>query len=222
MNMKEFFISKAKDIKEPYSPGYFMERGPEGGRTLDDYEEMLNFNRKELENKMVLDLGAGPGARLSKDLKKAGIKAEVVSLSPDYANSKYSKELKPTIFERYKISKDRNKKELAIAGIAEKLPFKEESFDRILALFSVSVWAESKYKEWLPEIMRVLKSEGCARIGPFHPPKMDMYDGDLLFIKHEEMKDYVKRMNFDYKFFPGAKSGQEVLVIYKRNRQDNK
>src|SRR4030042_6117419 len=100
-----------------------MAQGPEGGRTLEQYEEMLGFKKEDLENQTVLDLGAGPKARLLKDLKKAGIKANVVSLSPDYINDEY-------------FNKDKDKDELMVAGSAEDISFKNESFDTVLALFS--------------------------------------------------------------------------------------
>ncbi|MFA6160195.1 MAG: class I SAM-dependent methyltransferase [Parcubacteria group bacterium] len=224
--MKEFFNFRSKNIKKP--DPYFMDQGMEKGRTLEDYEEMLGIDRKELENKTILDLGAGPGAKFSKDLKKAGIKAKVVSLSADYSENKYSKEFRPNIFERLSITKDDDKKELAVAGMGEQLPFKDETFDEILALFSVSVWSR-RDKEWLPEVMRVLKPGGCARIGPFRIPKMDMYDGDLMFVKREEMENYMKNMNFSYEFktfFPLPSSEnigplQQLLVVYKKNEKNN-
>ena len=61
----------------------------EGGRTIEDYEEMLMFNREEVRGKKVLDLGCGHKVRLAKSLNEEGITDQVISLSPDFIQEKY-------------------------------------------------------------------------------------------------------------------------------------
>ncbi len=193
-----------------------INKGPEGGRTLKDYERLLKFKKEDLENKFVLDLGAGPKARFAKELERSGIKATVISLSPDYADTEHRELFKPAGLEKLItiLKREKGKDKLEIAGIGEELPFKDGSFDEILALWSISEWAEHTYERWIPEIYRVLKQGGVARIGPYHP-RWDTYDGDIFIRKHKEMKDVVKGLGFPYEFIPGAESGQEILVIHK-------
>jgi len=77
--------------EEPY---HYIQRTidsswPPEGRDLSTYERELLFDKRELEGKVVLDLGAGLEAKFAKQLKEAGIKAEVISLSPDFIEEKY-------------------------------------------------------------------------------------------------------------------------------------
>lgn len=206
--MKESSLFRPETIKQ----------GPEGGRTLSRYEEVLDFKKEDLENKAVLDLGAGPGGKFAKELENAGIHAHVVSLSPDYIQREHRQPFQATLPEKLRsfLTQDQKQEKSAVAAVAERLPFQDESFDKTLALFSVSVWSERNYKLWLPEIIRTLKSGGEAKIGPFHPPKMDVYDGDILFRQREEMKKYIEELGYTYKYIPGPESGQEVLVLQKQ------
>jgi|GEM_PF-4890996 SAM-dependent methyltransferase len=198
-----------------------IEQGPQGGRDLNKYEEVLGFKRTELEGQTVLDLGAGPGGRFAKELSAAGVHAQVVSLSPDYANEKNRQLFERTLPEKLKsllrpVSEQPGR--AAVAAWAESLPFKNESFERILALFSVSVWSEGNYKQWLPEIIRVLKSGGEARIGPFHPAEFDMYDGDLMIQQRERMHQYIAALGYEVDYIPGSEAGQTVLVLRKQRK----
>ena len=59
-------------------------RQPSGGRGIATYEKQLMFDRKDLEGKKILDLGAGPEVKFAKELGESGINAEVISLSPDF------------------------------------------------------------------------------------------------------------------------------------------
>ena len=131
-----------------------------GGRDLTDYKEFLGFNEKELEGKTVLDLGSGSQEKLTRDLREAGIKANVVSLNPDYTIPKYRK-----IINR---QEDCQKK--SIASVAQALPFKDSSFDLILGLESITMYEDALEKPlnaeaWSKEIARVLKPGGEARLG---------------------------------------------------------
>lgn len=128
---------------------------PKGGRDLSTYEKHLLFDRKELQGKTILDLGTGPEAKFAKQLKEAGIKAEVVSLSPDFEEKKYRQGVKKSFPEGQFIS-----------AVGQALPFKNESFDRIFA-FHVLEHLSSKERllGLISEIARVLKKGGKATLG---------------------------------------------------------
>lgn len=148
---------------------------------LEEYERLLGFKRKDLEGKMVLDLGTSPTDRLAKDVKEVGINATVVGLSPDLGNL-YPNEIQvPGMEDEW----DR----LGVAAIGQAMPFKDESFDVILGAYSVT-WRAATYPEqveaWVSEIGRVLKPGGEARLGPTY----NCYGGDAMGKDMENVKKY--------------------------------
>ncbi len=131
-----------------------------GGRDLEDYKEFLGFSEQELENKSVLDLGSGSREKLTTDLKKAGIVANVISINPDYTLQKY----------RTIINNQKDWQHKSVAGLAQNLPFADGSFDFILGVESITMYADPLHepkiaKAWAKEIIRVLKPGGQARLG---------------------------------------------------------
>lgn len=141
---------------------------PEKGRGLKMYEDMLGFKIESLEGKTVLDLGAGPGAKFEKEIKKSGVNARVISVSPDFADEKYREALKPDKFDMLMdgVGIRKIEKPLAVAAVGEALPFRDECIDEILALYSVSRYSKEN-RTWLFEACRVLKKGGEMRVGPF-------------------------------------------------------
>ena len=192
-----------------------MEQGPEEGRSIDEYEKVLKFKREDLENKFVLDLCAGPKARFSRDLEESGVKATVVSLSPEYADEQQCKLFEPTFLDKFKmIIKNKKSEHLEVAGVGEQLPFKDESFDEVLSLFSVSTWSLRNYKFWIPEICRVLKPNGAARIGPFKSPKLGPDESLEKWDKSKKWReDYIEGLGYKYEYFPGTLAREEILII---------
>src|SRR3989344_3752335 len=169
------------------------------GRSLEQYEYELQFDRRELEGKTVLDLGSGLQALLDKSLKKAGIHATVISLSPDYSNEEHRKFLEPTRWEKFKaVIKDERAEPLAVAGVGEQLPFKDESFDEVLALASVSAYSE-RYQEFLSEICRVLKNGGIARIGALYDDTDRKYGQVPRSIQYSE---FIEKLGYEYELVP--------------------
>lgn len=131
-----------------------------GGRDLEDYKKMLGFDERSLEGKTVLDLGSGSYEKLSRDLKKAGIKTNVVALNPDYVLDKY----------RRIIRNQSHWEKQSIAGVGQALPFKDETFDVILGLESITFYEDALHeagnaRAWSREVARVLKEGGEARLG---------------------------------------------------------
>lgn len=129
---------------------------PKGGRSFEMYEKHLMFNRKDLEGKDVLDLGAGSEVKFAKGLEDSGIHARVVSLSPDFAEQKYAMQARTSAPEN----------EL-VAGIGQALPFQNESYDRVFA-FHVDehIGGPQAFFTCIEEMVRVLRPGGEARFGP--------------------------------------------------------
>lgn len=115
-------------------------------RTLELYEMASGIKREELVNKKVLDLGAGKNEQFANDLLDSQINCDVVSLSPDFA------------FKQYRPEKPRN----PVAGIAQYLPFKNDTFDFIFDVGGPGIYANNKeqLKKWVPEAIRVTKKGG--------------------------------------------------------------
>jgi len=132
-------------------------RMPKGGRELETYERILGFNRKELENLRILDLGCGPELKFSEGLKAAGINADAVSLSPDFSAEEHAKRAKTV-----------NPDSRLVAAIGQELPFKDNTFDRVMGL-SVHDHLPSPeaFSKVVLEVIRVLKDKGIAYFGPF-------------------------------------------------------
>lgn len=132
-------------------------RMPKGGRTIETYERILGFNRKELENLKVLDLGCEPELKFSEELKKSGIHADVISLSPDFSDKKHAR-----------WAKAMNPDAKLVAAIGQELPFKDDSFDRVMG---VSIHDHlpnpEAFSKVVLEIIRILKDGGIAYFGPF-------------------------------------------------------
>lgn len=132
---------------------------PDAGHGLEEYETKLGFNRKELEGLTVLDLGSGATEKLSRELKESGVNSNIISLNPDYIYE----DIRNTATQSGWQGK-------SVAALAQELPFKNESFDAIIGLNSVSIYANISHPEalqaWLSEIARVLRSGGKALIGP--------------------------------------------------------
>lgn len=129
---------------------------PEGGRNLEQYAAHLMFNKQELEGKDVLDLGAGPELKFARDLKEAGINARVVSLSPDFSKKKYAARASGKIPDAS-----------ILAGIGQKLPFADTTFDRVFAFHVDEHLSSSRaFFSMIEEMARILRPGGEARFGP--------------------------------------------------------
>lgn len=176
------------------------------------YETELGFNRKELEGKTVLDLGSGAVENFSRELKKSGIKSNVISLNPDYL----FKEVREMAINK----PDWQKK--SVAAVAQELPFQDNSFDFVLALNSISLYANPRQNKeatrlWLNEIKRVLKSGGKAIISPlrFCPiPEEKEPTEYSSFIKDLRKAGYI----VEIQSLPGENTSDTRLVIQKPSK----
>ena len=128
---------------------------PEGGRPVADYERLLGFNRREVEGKRVLDLGAGPELKFAKELHDAGSTAQVVSLSPDFQDERHAERARRA-----------HPEGVMVAGMVSDLP--GGSFDRVYALRVLDHLPRDldSFFGFLGDVGRVLDDNGEARLGP--------------------------------------------------------
>jgi|SRR3989344_9075660 len=125
---------------------------------------------KDFEGMRVLDLGSGAHLQFARGLESAGIKADTVSFSPAFADTKRAEEANP----KFELVEDPDSKiktkvviEHMVAGMGEELPFADGTFNRIVCLNVVEhlgTW--DRYILFLNEIVRVLAPNGIAYIGP--------------------------------------------------------
>lgn len=172
-----------KDVELPpeafgYLKGHDTITETHADNSLKVYEVDLGFSREQLAGKTVLDLGTGTTDRLARELKEADIDTNVVSLSPDLHTStgaKYALELEHPGWRRRGVS-----------GIAQRLPFQDNSFDMILGLYSVTyyTWSESQMQAWVREFARTLKPGGEVRLGPAYTDNVHAFGKDFEKIKH--------------------------------------
>lgn len=154
-------------IKNPleYSEGTTYRGGRE--RDLDDYEGWLGFKRENLQGKIVLDLGSGEKEIFSKELENENITAKVFSLNPDYKRD----------IDRSRVLELPGWQRKSVAGIGQLIPFKDNTFDYIFGLYSVTIFLHNFEASRLTfkEIARVLKPGGQARLAPFNTDELEDY-----------------------------------------------
>lgn len=184
-----------------------IQKSPKGGRGLTYYEDVLHFRRQELEGESVLDLGASQSARFSRDLEAVGVRAKVVSLSPDYIFKQHRQMLKG-----HKLGAVQHGR--PVAATADQLPFASDSFDRVLALFSVSVHARNDYAYWLPEILRTMRVGGNLHLGPFFlpPTHMNLEEEHRACAVRQE---YIHQLGHSYRYEKGGIPHHQMLILRK-------
>lgn len=125
----------------------------------------------------ILDLGCGTGS-LVVNLKRQYVSAQVVGLDPD-----------PKALRRARTKAVRAAVSVQLdLGLADQLPYKDESFDHVFSSFMFHHLNELEREKMLVEVLRVLKP-GCS----FHLVDFIIDDAssgfmDRLFRAHAQMK----------------------------------
>lgn len=124
----------------------------------------LGLSAESLKDKDVLDIGSG-GARFAEGAKDENINTKIISLDPKYGLPENLK-LKITGGEDTTMERMKEKQLPIVAGLAESLPFPNESFGLVIANCSVPYYQPDKdlKEKSISEIIRVLKPGGEARI----------------------------------------------------------
>ncbi|MCL5011085.1 MAG: class I SAM-dependent methyltransferase [Patescibacteria group bacterium] len=193
------------------------------------YKRFLGLRKEDLENKDILDIGAGL-ARFQQEAGKPGTK--IISIDPMYRyltedaekmlgkeeekdDTKVSGRTSVLRFRDDFVKKGRTRKNKA-AAINEALPFLDESFDLCLANFSSFYWADYQYpdnaerkvmvQEMVKEILRVLRPGGEARVN------MDWWLED-------EYKDILKGMETELLFSWEIKRRENLRILILRKKE---
>ncbi len=151
-------------------PGIDRRKVAEGKNLTDHdlffYQWYLKFSVEEYKGGKILDIGSGFGETFSREASKKGV--EVVSLNPALVEKTDRKR------RDQRVGEDENIK--AVAGLAQELPFDDDSFDAVTALFSVPKFLEDKtveYQDTFSEMIRVVKSGGKVFIFPIDREKVE-------------------------------------------------
>lgn len=120
----------------------------------------LRFSEEDLASwGTVLDLGSGRFQMFAREVRDAGFTTSVISVDPKLAYldsgspmNKHNLDAVPGV----------------LAALAQELPFRDNTFDAVLALFSVPLYCEDTncVRRSLLEIIRVLKHGASAYIAP--------------------------------------------------------
>lgn len=183
-----------------WKKGTIDEHAPSG---LAGYEEGLGFNREDLRGKTVLDLGTDNGDSLARDLDAAGIDVKVISVSPDFTNETV-REAMPYYSPDWKMKN-------GVAAIAQKLPFRDGTFDVVLSQTAVTYAASTspqQVKAWTTEVGRVLKPGGVARIGPTYG------DSFAFGKKYDHLIEYAKDAGLEIEIVNGT--ADNGLIVLKK------
>ena len=179
--------------------------GPFQGRGEEEYIRLLNLEEGFFDGKNILDIGSGPQAELEHDLKE---RADVSSFSPDYSDEKY----------RGWLPVNTN----AVAGIAQSLPYADESFD-----VAVSMWVVPHLKHspidltaMIFQAHRVVKPGGEVHIFPVTSrliPTEKPFDEDLAmnFDQHddEQKKADAQVVENIQRIVPDARVESEPMTV---------
>ncbi|MEK9160581.1 MAG: class I SAM-dependent methyltransferase [Patescibacteria group bacterium] len=156
------------------------------GRSLERYLERAGLTLEELFTAdIILDLGAGPEARFRDELaeaaKKAGVSPlpHVISVSLGYADPEIRKNL---------IEKT-GSAEGVVAADVEKLPFRDGTFTKIVAVHLFTHLTEEKLRGAVAEVERILAPNGTLVIVPVLVPKEK---GDYTFDLTQAEADNLK------------------------------
>jgi len=154
-------ISKGVNITAPLD---YFEGGFDRHTSFSQILEDLGLSEDELQTKKILFIGPGKWRYRAKEAKEKGLDAEFID--PIY-RSRYGV-MDPEVNDPetgWGVAKDSR----AIAGVAEMLPFSNESFDFVLAHTSVPEYSTSvdNALKALSEMIRVLKPQGQLRVFPF-------------------------------------------------------
>lgn len=184
---------------------------PITGRELSEYEKIFGLTPDFFKKgDIVLDNGSGYSQNLARNLDKLGVTTFSVDPSLIYFDKK--KESRFSLEKR--ADKNGQYHPLTVAALARNLPFKDSSFDKVLALYSVPMYSESReiFLQELSEMLRVTASGGEILISPINIFFDKYHKGDISFIE-----TFLKNQpEVEFKFKDNCFPGEKVLVIKKK------
>lgn len=161
---------------------------PSTYREVGDYLKNLGLKKEDLSGKRILDVGAGSRGFAHSTVSQ-GIPAEIYSLEPRFA---ILPEQKDSLFASYAEYTDIPLvKGKTVAGVAEKIPFADNSFDLVISHFAFPVWSPSSksLRQFYKEAARVTKPGGEIRLYPGYRKASGM-----LASKMDDAKTYIRNL----------------------------
>lgn len=163
--MSEFQNNSEHEPQIDYEDEYLRRRAenslPLTDRSLLEYCARFGFEPEDLRDKIILDVGSGRKETFSKQAAEYG--AIVYSISPSLKKWVARKFVKGLILP------DKKWQRKSVAAKAQNIPFADESFDIVTALWSVPVYnVFSDMHQSIKEMLRVLKPDGKLYISPKH------------------------------------------------------
>lgn len=177
---------------------------------IDKYRKVLGDDFMEMRGKLGLDIGSGRSEKFSKEGAKIGLK--IISMAPylkDGMPRLEDGEIDPTFLQDWQ--------KLSVGGIAQEIPFTDNTFDYEVGLFSVPYYlplASEEYEVFFKEVLRTLKPGGNAYLAPVFKNK-EKGEG---FVSAEFISEVLGRFSdsMTYKIEPLNAGDQECrLILYK-------
>lgn len=170
------------------------------------YEKYLDFPVEKYFSCRVLDIGSGYGERFNTEAAGQGIK--VISLNPELRKESARKKRERSLKRRRAEAVD------SVAGLAQNLPFKDESFEAVTSLCAIPKFLKpeiNEYRQTFSEMVRVLKSGGKAYVFPIDRTEIEGQN----VIKMIENLNQVEEVEVFEKSSNGNKQEQGVIITKK-------
>lgn len=149
-------------------------------RGLADYMDILKLTEKELDDPdlLILDLGSGLEQNFAKDIRKKDIRSKIISVDPKLGLSD-DEDLSSIINvsdKETRIQARKNTEPRTVAGLSGALPFLDNVFSRIYAVYSAPYYLShpEDIEQTLKEMIRVLKPGGIIKAVPIEDEQSEI------------------------------------------------
>lgn len=170
-------------------------------RGLFEYLEDLEIPEADFNNPnaLILDLGAGIQQRLAKEAGALHLKSKIISVDPRLGLREEEDLALPSTERDMRVVGRKNPAPRSLAATAEALPFRDGTFERIYALYSVPYYLShpEEIEATIYEVLRVLRPEGVFRAYPILEEQVDLIRGilgkrtDIAFDIKEKEEDFL-------------------------------
>ncbi|MDO8668524.1 MAG: class I SAM-dependent methyltransferase [bacterium] len=171
------FERPLKEIHKPIKEKCFGNKGKNTGREECEYEDLLDITKDDIKDEKILDLGCGEGKFIKWAEENGAQQAIGIESLPKKEFHKESSQ----------------KSEKIIKGDWKNLPFKDESFDRVISVFAFPGWVKNwqEMRAGLREAIRVVKNGGHINFTPAAPvlEKRDIDKRTLERLKSNNLYD---------------------------------
>lgn len=138
-------------------------------RGLADYEKLTRFNHDILPQKAkILNIGGGLTQVFEKELKEARPDVSIITLDPSLFENNYDVQTHEGVKGIWRNRPDEKRadlisnKEGTVVGLGQAIPLADETIDEAIDIHAAAQYSNSEesYKQYLREVMRVLKPGG--------------------------------------------------------------